>query len=158
MHAHWGQSNAEDHPPAYDLHTTQDTPCPSTSTCTSTPAAIGDPLFVLNQKPTNFLYVEEKHCPIRGTYVIDPLLHIPDAYLPPLNSEEERKNLYLHSRDGSVDVDLLIVGRKGESCQEKARQDLTRTRMHVGSRDGSVSVKVVRVSLFCMLSLSHHDK
>jgi len=84
--------------------------------------------------------------------VIDPSLHIPDAYLYPLNPEEERKNLYLHTRDGSVDVDLWIVGRKLHSYQEKPHHDLGRTKIHVSSRDGSVAVKVVRVPLSPVLT------
>ena len=53
---------------------------------------------------------------ITGARVIDPSLHVPDAYLSPLNSREERKNLHLHMRDGSVDVRR---GHKWGSYQEK---------------------------------------
>lgn len=140
-----GQFDTEDYPPAYDIHT-QDTHPPASASA-SIPAAVGDPLTKLNQKPTNFLYVDETHHSIKGTYVIDPSLHIPEAYLHPLNPEEERKNLYLHSRDGSVDVDLWIVGRKSDSYQEKQRHDPRPTKIHVSSRSGTVSVKVVRVPL-----------
>lgn len=145
------QFDTEDYPPAYDIHT-QDPQLP-TPASTSIQSAAGDPLTKLNQKPTNFLYVDEKHHAIKGTYVIDPSLHIPDAYLHPLNPEEERKNLYLHTRDGSVDVDLWIVGRKLHSFQEKPRHDLGRTKIHVSSRDGSVAVKVNAIDNIHPLSL-----
>ncbi|KIM68135.1 hypothetical protein SCLCIDRAFT_106220 [Scleroderma citrinum Foug A] len=146
-----GQFDTEDYPPAYDIHT-QDTHPPASASA-SIPAAVGDPLTKLNQKPTNFLYVDETHHSIKGTYVIDPSLHIPEAYLHPLNPEEERKNLYLHSRDGSVDVDLWIVGRKSDSYQEKQRHDPRRTKIHVSSRSGTVSVKVNAIDNIHPLSL-----
>ncbi|KAL4068514.1 hypothetical protein V8B97DRAFT_835660 [Scleroderma yunnanense] len=126
-----------DHPPAYNTLSQDPTPAPAIS-------AAADPLAKLNCKPTNFLYVDERDGAIKGTYVIDPKLHIPDAYLPPLNTGEKRKNVYLHTRDGSVDVDLWIVGRKDLETphSEKAPHPMSRTNMHVSSRDGSVAVKV----------------
>ncbi|KAL4068436.1 hypothetical protein V8B97DRAFT_823251 [Scleroderma yunnanense] len=135
------------HPPAYETLRQDDRlPRPACSTSIS-PEVAEDPLTKLNCKPTNFLYVDEKSCAIKETYVIDPLLHIPDAYLTPLNAQEERKNVYIHTRDGSIDVDLWIVGRKDAetSRSEKAPDPMRRTTIHVSSRDGSVFVKVYAI-------------
>ena len=67
--------------------------------------------------PTNFLYVIGSYPFSRGgSYLIDPSLHIPEAYLPPLkdinvDAVGRRMNMYLHI-GGDVDLDLWVAGRK----------------------------------------------
>lgn len=92
-------------------------------------------------KPTNFLRMVNTDSALKGTYIIDPTLSVPTEYLPPLEegeTEEERCNLHLHSRDGSVDADIWLIGNEGKPTIGKKR-----TTMHVSSRDGSVVVKLV---------------
>ena len=43
------------------------------------------------------------------TYAFDPSLHVPNAYLSTMNSGEERENLNLHMRDGSVSIFSGVV-------------------------------------------------
>ena len=99
------------------------------------------------RRPTNFLYIVGKYNYIQGTYVIDPSLHIPEQYLPPLDTglgimRGEWKNLYLRNDDdnGTVDLDLWIVGCESS---ETVRDPMRRTKMCV-SAQGSVTIKIVR--------------
>ncbi|KAJ7793178.1 hypothetical protein B0H14DRAFT_2927609 [Mycena olivaceomarginata] len=66
-------------------------------------------------KPTNFLFVEREHpfTAIGGTYVIDPRIKIPQSMLPPLaagETEATRQNVFLHATNGSIDVNLFVLG------------------------------------------------
>jgi len=116
---------------------------------TSTSAAVC-PLNRTN--PTNFLYIDHSrnYDSARAKFIIDPSLQIPETYLPPLkdinvDAAGERMNLFLHtSKD--LDLDLWIVGRKGLDI---ALNPMKRTMMHVGSRSGSLTVKVVRCNRTC---------
>ena len=116
---------------------------PSTGTI-----APSDPLARLKGKPTNFLCVDQRNGAIKGTYIIDPSLQIPESHLPPPVKEGEgggdgeRKNLYLHTRDGSVDVDVWLVGHKSRS-----KGSGERTTLHVSSNDGAITTKIVRLPL-----------
>lgn len=123
----------EDNPPAYNDHA-QDT-----MILRGTQSA-ADTHSKPKGNPTNYLSVVGSHSPIKGTYVIDPSMHVPSSYLPPLGegeTEGDRKNLHLHTRDGSVDVDIWLVGRQQHSDIRKHR-----TTLHVSSRDGSIAIKV----------------
>ncbi|KAI6104093.1 hypothetical protein F5141DRAFT_1126954 [Pisolithus sp. B1] len=123
----------EDHPPAYDDHAGNTIVLRSTQ-------STADRLSKPKGNPTNYLSVSEMDNSIKGTYIIDPSVHVPSTYLPPLGegeTERDRKNLHLRTRDGSVDVDVWLVGHQGRSEARKRR-----TTLHVSSRDGSIAVKV----------------
>jgi len=57
----------------------------------------------------------------------------------------ERMNLYIHTGD-DLDLDLWIVGHEDSDVALNPKR---RTRMHVGSQNGSVTVKVVRCTRTC---------
>ncbi|KAF9220814.1 hypothetical protein BS17DRAFT_759087 [Gyrodon lividus] len=124
-------------PPAYGDHV-QDAPVSSGSSAT-TPHNI----LPHDSKPTNFLTLTEKDSAIKGNYVIDPRLQVPENLLSPLmlgQTEEERKNLYLHTRDGTIDINIWLVGPNTDA---KTASPLTkRTTMRVSSNDGAVTVRV----------------
>ncbi|KAJ7488158.1 hypothetical protein FB451DRAFT_1025405, partial [Mycena latifolia] len=64
-------------------------------------------------RPTNFLSLSRGDSPLTGSYVIDPRVKIPQSLLPPLASgetEATRRNVFLQTTRGPIDVDLLIVG------------------------------------------------
>ncbi|KAJ6571387.1 hypothetical protein B0H19DRAFT_1129878 [Mycena capillaripes] len=65
-------------------------------------------------KPINFLSLSRPRGSIKGTYVIDPRIDIPQSLLPPLAADEiseaTRRNVYLHAGKGSINVDLFVVG------------------------------------------------
>jgi hypothetical protein len=93
-------------------------------------------------KPSNFLSLILKDKPIRGGYVIDPLMHIPSNLLPPLNAgetEQDRKNIYLRTKDGSIDVDIWLIGQEDSDAPKNG----TRTTLSLSSNDGSITAKIV---------------
>ncbi|KAG1811829.1 uncharacterized protein BJ212DRAFT_1277475, partial [Suillus subaureus] len=95
--------------------------------------------------PTNFLSLILKDKPIRDCYVIDPLMQIPFSLLPPLNTgetDQDRKNLYLRTRDGSIDADIWLIGQ-----EEAAPKNGRRTTLSLSSNDGSVTAKINTVKV-----------
>ncbi|KAL4068435.1 hypothetical protein V8B97DRAFT_821901 [Scleroderma yunnanense] len=128
------QTISDDIPPAYGDHL-QDV---------TTANASSDPLARLKGTPTNFLSVDQRNGAIKGTYIIDPSLHIHESYLPPPVKEgegettAERKNLYLHTMNGSVDVDVWLVGRKNGASKTEQK----RTTLDISSNDGSITAKL----------------
>lgn len=73
--------------------------------------------------------------------MIDPLMHIPHHFLPPMNAgetEQDRKNLYLCTKDGSIDADIWLIGR-----EETAPKNGTRTTLSLSSSDGNITAKIV---------------
>ncbi|KAJ7245648.1 hypothetical protein B0H12DRAFT_1073422 [Mycena haematopus] len=64
-------------------------------------------------KPTNFLSLSRGNAPIKGKYVIDPRIKIPQPMLPPLAEDETettRRNMFLHTSNGAIDADVFIIG------------------------------------------------
>lgn len=74
--------------------------------------------------------------------MIDPLMHIPLNLLPPLNAgetEQDRKNIYLRTKDGSIDVDIWLIGQEDSDAPKNG----TRTTLSLSSNDGSITAKIV---------------
>jgi hypothetical protein len=77
---------------------------------------------------------------IRGTYVIDPRIKIPQSMLPPLaagQTEATRQNVFLHSNIGSIDVDLFVLG------DAATKRSLN---MFLECTKGRITAKIVRPS------------
>ncbi|KAI6097464.1 hypothetical protein F5141DRAFT_1067143 [Pisolithus sp. B1] len=115
--------STKDHPPGYDDHARAAMVFRSTQPTANT-------LSKPKGNPTNYLSVSKMHGPIIGTYIINPSMHVPPTYLPPLGggeTERDRKNLHLHTHthNGSVDVDIWLVG---DQRHPEARKD--RTTLH----------------------------
>ncbi|KAJ7036703.1 hypothetical protein C8F04DRAFT_463730 [Mycena alexandri] len=105
---------ADDPPPAYTNDSSDNdskSPPPPPGTAESLPPPF---LSVPNTaKPTNFLSLSRGNQPIKGTYVIDPRIKIPQFLLPALAADETestRRNAFLHTSNGSIDVALFVVG------------------------------------------------
>ncbi|KAJ7910879.1 hypothetical protein B0H13DRAFT_2328934 [Mycena leptocephala] len=93
-----------DSPPAYVP--------PESQAATTSEQQLAPPATPVTVKPTNFLFVKREYG-IRGTYVIDPRIKIPQSMLPPLaagETEATRQNVFLHSNHGDIDVDLFVLG------------------------------------------------
>ncbi|KAF9525459.1 hypothetical protein CPB83DRAFT_897055 [Crepidotus variabilis] len=91
-------------------------------------------------KPSNFTYVAQQHHSVKGVWVIDPAMSIPQSFLPPLGpgeTEESRKNLALESTNGSIDSDIFIL-----SSNVGAVKGRKRILIHAGSRNGSVAARI----------------
>jgi hypothetical protein len=88
--------------------------------------------------PTNFLNVFKKDGRIRGEWVIDPSLSIPEGLLGPIpNGHTERPNVHLYSKDGAIRADLHFVAGDGPLKAEKVT-------VVVKSSDGDVNLKLHR--------------
>jgi len=111
--------------------TTQST---SGEASTSAPVACSPPAL----PKSNFLTIKRSNTSLKGTYVIDPDLVVPEAMLPALESGEvERKNLRLHCENGSINAEVWLVG--GDSSGEARGK---RTKIDVRGRNGFVTVKM----------------
>ncbi|KAJ7751544.1 hypothetical protein DFH07DRAFT_826354 [Mycena maculata] len=124
----------DDFPPAYSDSKPNSTPksqppraqlpMPPLPLPTSSPTSASGPSAPSNVKPTNFLSLSLDNSTIKGTYVIDPAISIPPLLLPPLapdETEATRKNAFLHTNNGTIDVDLFVVGSGGEDAKPKGK-------------------------------------
>ncbi|KAJ7078144.1 hypothetical protein B0H15DRAFT_933823 [Mycena belliarum] len=82
-------------------------------------------------KPTNLLSLSRRNGFVKGTYVIDPRVKIPQAMLPLLADEADgvRRDVFLHTSNGPIDADLFVFG-KG------------RVEMHLKSTNGPVTGRI----------------
>ncbi|KAH7909844.1 hypothetical protein BJ138DRAFT_181534 [Hygrophoropsis aurantiaca] len=104
-------------------------------------------------QPTNFLSLSERDAHIRGCYTIDPLMRVPASLLAPLKpemSEEDRHNLDLRTKDGNIDAEIWLVGRKPEDLPTVSKK---RTTLYLYSKDGNVQAKVNTVGIIAPFSL-----
>ncbi|KAG2151153.1 uncharacterized protein EDB93DRAFT_296409 [Suillus bovinus] len=130
-------------PPAYSK--------PVQHTSSSRPTELQPP-----SKPTNFLSLILKDKAIRGCYVIDPLMEIPPSLLPPMNTgetDQERKNLYLRTKDGSIDADIWLIGQ-----EEAAPRNGSRTTLSLSSDDGSITAKINTVKIVASFLLDVYSR
>lgn len=131
----------QDHSEAAN-NTIDDAPPPAYSECVQHAqiASFCSTEFQPPSKPTNLLSLVFKDKPIRGCYVIDPLMQIPPSLLPPLNAgekDQDRKNLYLRTKDGSIDADIWLIGQDEASLNSGSR-----TTLSLSSNDGSITAKI----------------
>ncbi|KAJ7488113.1 hypothetical protein FB451DRAFT_1391064 [Mycena latifolia] len=127
----------DDPPPAY--FTSQSPPKSQVATSSELPPLLvaAGPQAPDDVKPTNFLSLSRGNGSIKGTYVIDPRVKIPPSLLPPLapdETEAARRNLFMHTSSGSVDVDLFVVG-DGEVKGKKVN-------MFIKSSNGSLTARI----------------
>jgi len=109
-------------------------------------------------KPINYLSLIREHNPIKGTYTIDPFMSIPQSLLPSLaanETETDRKNLKVYAKNGSVDVDItLSVNTEKLSMDDADRRK--RATLDVGSHNGSVNIKLRRITPTPQISIPFH--
>ncbi|KAJ7895467.1 hypothetical protein B0H14DRAFT_2680552 [Mycena olivaceomarginata] len=116
-----------------------DAPPPSPSSSSLPPTPVPPP----SVKPTNFLSLSRGNGSIKGTYVIDPRLKIPAPMLPPLAADETeatRRNVFLHTSNGSMDVDLFVVGGDAEGGRRQNLQK--RVNLSLKSSNGSTVARL----------------
>lgn len=84
----------------------------------------------------------------------DPSMVIPPALLPPLltgEMEGDRKNLKINTTNGSIDVDVILVGGM-ESLGIDDMKHKKRTTLDVNSENGPINVRLVSTRLPTLLS------
>lgn len=96
---------------------------------------------------------------IKGSWIIDPALRIPTAFLPPLLPNETaltRKNLNLESRNGTVDADVYVMPTR----RADRKPSNHRVTIHTSSTNGTVTTTVVSgaINLHRKLSTYHQGQ
>ncbi|KAF8957386.1 hypothetical protein BDZ97DRAFT_1846538 [Flammula alnicola] len=113
----------------------------------ATASTTNQPISVPDIKPSNFIHLSRPNSSVKGTWLIEPTLNIPSAFLPPLPSgetDETRKNIFLESRNGSVDADIFVVPTSTEALARIKHHK--RVYIHTTSRNGSVTTKIHEVT------------
>ncbi|KAF7289716.1 hypothetical protein MIND_01344800 [Mycena indigotica] len=121
---------ADDPPPAYNAPAS---PPPPLSPSLAPPPP-------LDVRPTNHFSLSKPDGRIRGSYVIDPSLKIPAQMLAPLEKDETektRRNLSLHTHDGSIDANVWVLSDDGADCKCRGR-----VRVNVRTEDGNVGLRL----------------
>jgi len=122
------------------LKVNTDEPPPSYSPLDGQASGSSSPSVTFKTKPTNYLALSNDNDTIRGEFVIDPSISIPSSMLPPLcdsKTEEDRENLSLKSKNGSVHADIWLLGPSGDT-----KIDPRRTTISLLSSNGSISAEV----------------
>ncbi|KAG1771980.1 hypothetical protein EV702DRAFT_629757 [Suillus placidus] len=112
-------------------------------------------------KPTNYLHLFNENSAIKGGYIIDPGMNIPASLLPPLcpeESEVDRKNLSLHSKNGSVNAEIWLLGAR-DAQPFGSKKPTKRTILDIGSEHGTVTARVhtIQGAMPFLLNISARD-
>ncbi|TFK31750.1 hypothetical protein BDQ12DRAFT_693605 [Crucibulum laeve] len=131
------ESPADDPPPSYTTQLNTNTPVVGSFE----PQLAGSSTLTLPPplKPSNFVTTTRTNRPIRGTWLIDPTLAVPAAFLPPLaegETEETRSNLYLSGTNGSIAADVTIAAQRTSDTKRN------RVLLYAKSTNGIVTVKL----------------
>ncbi|KJA15295.1 hypothetical protein HYPSUDRAFT_48522 [Hypholoma sublateritium FD-334 SS-4] len=105
------------------------------------PTAARYPPAPPNIKPSNFIRIMQPNARIKASWIIDPALRIPTAFLPPLLPNETaatRQNLNLETRNGTVDADVYVMPTR-RADRKPSNQRLI---IHTSSTNGTVTTTV----------------
>jgi hypothetical protein len=102
-------------------------------------------------RPVNFLSSARSGDGVaRGEFVVDPLLVLPPALLPPSPAGEERDNLRLETRDGAIDADVWVIPGASTAFRgviaTPVEQEKTTARLNFKSQRGPMSLRLVSCS------------
>ncbi|KAH7909842.1 hypothetical protein BJ138DRAFT_181215 [Hygrophoropsis aurantiaca] len=114
------------------------------------------PQAPFKSKPTNFLELTKDNGHLRGEYVIDPSLIIAPSYLPPLTPGEtdgDRKNLHLYTKNGHVRADIWLIGANAPLAMGRNRATL-----NLGSHNGPIVAKLQQYNAAVPFLLNIHAK
>ncbi|TDL24527.1 hypothetical protein BD410DRAFT_93121 [Rickenella mellea] len=93
----------------------------------------------------NNLHIKRTAGPLKGTWIINPNLKLPEAVLTPLRWPEKRKNLQLVSESGAINAEVWIVGkeRSGEAASGVDRdKNVWPATVNVMGKNGAVKVRM----------------
>lgn len=106
------------------------------------------PSLIPSLPRVNFLSINRINSALTGEYVLDPELVIPEALLTPLAEEEERKNLTLLCRNGSLKADVWILAPPWErdgSVGVPEGKDANKATIDADCQNGFLTLRVVRM-------------
>jgi hypothetical protein len=108
---------------------------------TSTPSVPSPSL--LKSRSINYISLDRADNAIKGHFIIDPSMVIPRSLLPPLagEAEEDRKNLRMNTANGSIDVDVTLIGGTKSLGFDDVRRN-RRTTLDINSDNGPVNVRL----------------
>ena len=136
---YWTRNQQHDPPPSY-LDTTE-----TLSTISSISTLGTDRLSTIPDiKPSNFVNLNRANESIKGSWLIDPSLSIPESFLYPLPTEGARSNLILESKNGAINADIYLLS-SGRSNKNASKFIV----IHTQSINGSVKTRLVSL-IFCV--------
>ena len=129
------------------------------------------PLPIPGIPPSNFVHISRRDGSIRGTYVIDTSLSIPEDLLSApqdaqargkvigdISGESDiRPNLKLETKDGSINANVWLVPHT-ESQDARVGNSIENERASIDAftKDGSITVKLVRCASSTLLFLESY--
>ncbi|KIJ42413.1 hypothetical protein M422DRAFT_48252 [Sphaerobolus stellatus SS14] len=130
-----------EHPPAYSESTmsgsvggSEYAAGPPEASSSSAERALATPTRVTLTPLTNFLTIERKNDPIKGTYAINPTLPPPPGSVISTDSDGKNLNLNFASTNGSINAVVEII--KGVDNKGPAH-------LQAQSKNGSVTLVIV---------------
>ncbi|KAG6864150.1 hypothetical protein C0991_012005 [Blastosporella zonata] len=88
---------------------------------------------------------EEIYAAVKGTWLLDPSLTIPNMLLPPLSPDETpetRKNLALRAGNGPIDVDITFASHDARMCPNLDKKSRTRSTLYANASNGAVTLRI----------------
>ncbi|KAF5388663.1 hypothetical protein D9757_004809 [Collybiopsis confluens] len=164
----------EDIPTKRDSHS----PPPYAPSDPSSSFSGSSPVHPSGLKPSNYVSLNQNHHSVRGSYLLDPSLEIPQEFLVPLpdgQSEERRSNLHASSEHGSVSTDIYLLDRPMAKSRKKILLTTSSTHgsvttsirrngylpafdLKAESRNGYVSVKIPRTYRGMVTGTTKHGR
>jgi hypothetical protein len=144
-------------PPEYSSEKSQTT---DPNTQGAQPQAVEDTLPLVptsvtatSPKAANYISLNQPLSSINCTYIIDPLIQIPQSFLPALapgQSEADRKNLSIRTKMGSITADITVWH---DDSVSRTPKDGNRPRVSLEMKTmlGEMDVKVVRSEILRLI-------
>lgn len=102
-----------------------------------------------NISPANYLSLQRTGSAVKGAWIIDPAMSVPEALLPPVEHGTTRPNVQLESRGGPVNAELWLLPRLLTTAKRPPRAMLNLT-----SYSDDVRIRLVSAALTAMGLLS----
>ena len=98
-----------------------------------------------NIQPSNYIHLSRANESIKGSWLIDPSLSIPQYFLPsPTSTGAARSNLFLGSKNGGIDADVFLLPTSHSNNNTSKIIDI-----QTESNNGSVKTRLVSLIVCC---------
>ncbi|PPQ94403.1 hypothetical protein CVT25_002491 [Psilocybe cyanescens] len=100
-----------------------------------------------NIRPSNFVCLSRQNDSVKGSWIIDPTMVIPSAFLPSVpedETEQTRSNISLSSKNGAVSADIFVLPTSNHTSLPitHRKQIIIRGASH----NGSVTLKIHEIA------------